>query len=109
MAKSNSFAAPKGFKKIEVPPAFDFEAHDTLTGTVMSLKSVTLTLRGERVPTKVCQIRDENGEIFSVWESASLIPFFDAARPGKQVCLHYLGTSSLDDNKTRKEFEVYMK
>lgn len=110
MAKGNSgFTAPKGFKKLEVPPTFNFEENPTLQGVVMSTKTVTLTRRGVREPTKVAQIRDQNGEIFSVWESAGLITFFDQARPGKAVVIHFLGVTPLDDDKTRKDFEVYMK
>lgn len=100
---------PKGFKKLAVPPTYDFEKNAVLQGTVMSTKTVTLTRRGERIPVKVMQIRDENGEIFSVWESASLIVLFDQVRPGKQVYIEYLGVTPLEDDKTRKDYEVYIK
>lgn len=102
-------APPKGFRKVEVPPPFDFDSTPILQATVISIKTVPLKRDGVTHPTKVAQVRDFDGVIYSLWESVALLTLFDQMKPGTQIWIKYLGKTDLEDNKQRKEFEVYSK
>jgi len=111
MAKPKSGASdlPKGFRKVEVPAAFDFDANPILQGTVLKIKTIPLKREGATVPTKVAQVRDGDGVIHSLWESAALLTLFDDMKPGSQIWVKYLGKVDLGENKTRKEFDIGIK
>ena len=73
-------AIPKGMKVIEggYAKSWDVEALPILTGKVEHApKVVTLRQGKKEVERKCMEVRTDDGERYTVWESAGLIPLFE--------------------------------
>jgi hypothetical protein len=95
MAKKQAkkIVVPEGYRvkvTAELPEAWDFKKVPTLRGTVQAIQRVTINSKEGPRDTRVAHVTNKDGT-FGLWESATLIPFFNDLKEGQDVIVEYEG------------------
>jgi hypothetical protein len=102
LARSSSNEIPKGMKAINgnFAPNWNPEDVPILQGTFGEIKNVPLKQGNKTVERRCTKFTTENGEDYTVWESAGLKAMFDDVEPGTDVYIRYdgLGTAKKGQN-----------
>jgi len=74
----------------ELPESWDFVKFPVLEGTVQAVQSVKITDKDGVRHTRVAHVANARG-IFGLWESATLLPLFDALKDGMDIFVRFEG------------------
>lgn len=74
-------------------PNWDFEKKKVLQGDLVNIKIITKkkVRKGESKTTRLMVVREENGNLLQVWESATLKGLFEEAKKGNQLYIRFDG------------------
>lgn len=111
--KTTTTQPPKGFQKVDLQvdnyPAFEWGEDNVLTGTVIKVKTVTITDKktGEQKDRQLAVVETEKGR-FLMWESAGLEELFEQGIDGRGIWVKPTGEMELSGNRTMRLFEAYV-
>lgn len=93
LAKSTSGNVPKGMKALSgsFAPSWDPEKVPTLEGSFGAIKTVPLKQGSKTVDRRCVEFTANDGERYTVWESAGLKTMFEEVEPGTGVYIHFDG------------------
>lgn len=112
MNKWSGVALPSGYQAIanqDRGVKWDFEAHPVLEGEVLGIRTVDVGTGRNKRESQVMNIRTKQGEVFSVWESASLAEFFKAAEEGMECAVAFTGYQDIGRPQPMKMFSAGLK
>lgn len=105
-----SVAIPEGFQmpaSAQVPN-WDYEKQKVLQGDAVSMRVIKKKKprKGEAPTTRLLTVRDEDGNLHQVWESAGLRGLFDEVLQGGEVFIRYDGLGAKQKGKNQMKVFV---
>jgi hypothetical protein len=93
LARSTSSSVPSGMKALNgsFAPTWDPKEGEELVGTFGEPKTVELQQGRQKVQRRCVEFNTDDGDRFTIWESAGLKVMFDEVEPGTQVFIRYDG------------------
>lgn len=88
---------------------WDFETHPVLEGEVLGIRTVGVGTGRNKRESQVMNIRTKQGEVFSLWESASLEEFFKTAEAGMECAVAFSGYQDIGRPQPMKMFSAGLK
>lgn len=102
---------PAGFEAVEAEAeAHDFDEEDTLIGSLLHVKAVTLNKgKSDEKIKRIARIRKEpDGELVEVWESGGNKALFDIEL-GSMVYIHFEGLVDVGKQQPMRKYVIAVK
>lgn len=99
-------ALPDGYTAIsggEFGDRWDFENDPSIEGTVDGIRTIEVGTGKNKRESRVMTVQTENGPL-DVWESASLVKFFDSCEDGSEVAIIFKGYRDVGRPQPMKDF-----
>lgn len=79
----------------------DWKTVTELRGNVSDRRTVVVIVEGKQKQRRCMTLSTENGELFTIWESAGLMPLFNLPQDGMYVEIRNLGSRKTKQGEMR--------